>query len=203
MSKPIHACVMFGLCLVLPTYAFAGPRTQSTRPLMQIKLKYGFNRVDLDGDGNRDMVFIARRRNFNAHSFDIVSFYINEPGSNVTWHVAPFLRDRPEYSLRTSGGADCMLHDYRIYAAGKKRKKVVVLAHRDFSRSFNEMNTVRFEFYRLVKNRKGIPGEPAYYYKRFKTITAKKKYCDVNQALKSELGLEPVKRSPLLSEDLN
>jgi len=40
-----------------------------------LKLVAGENRVDFTGDGRPDRVMIAHRANYNAHGFDVVTFY--------------------------------------------------------------------------------------------------------------------------------
>jgi hypothetical protein len=45
-----------------------------------VKLEYGENRVDFDNDGVQDLVVVGHRENFNAHDYDVISFYANEPG---------------------------------------------------------------------------------------------------------------------------
>jgi hypothetical protein len=49
----------------------------SLDPYSVVKLGYGANRVDFNNDGLEDLVVLARRENFNAHGFDIASFFPN------------------------------------------------------------------------------------------------------------------------------
>lgn len=48
------------------TPSFAGMRV--------LPLRNGPNRLDLDGDGRFDEVFVGRRENFNAHDFSVYTF---------------------------------------------------------------------------------------------------------------------------------
>ncbi len=40
------------------------------------RIKNGENRIDLIGDGTPSLVFSGHRENFNAHSFEVISFYV-------------------------------------------------------------------------------------------------------------------------------
>src|SRR5262245_31600863 len=45
-----------------------------------LRLKWGPNPVDFDGDGRPDLIVKARRENFNAHSSTHYAFYRSVPG---------------------------------------------------------------------------------------------------------------------------
>ena len=50
----------------------------------------GPSEIDLDGDGRKDLVFSARRKNFNAHAYSHITFYRATGGTNPRWELIPF-----------------------------------------------------------------------------------------------------------------
>ena len=59
-----------------------------------------------------------------------------------------------------------------------------------WSESFAEDNVVAFSYYKLETNGSGLPGQPVLYFNLSDVRQAQKKYCDVNEAFHSELGLD-------------
>ncbi len=139
-----------------------------------VKLHYGLNRVDFNNDGEEDLVVIARRENFNAHGFDVVTFYSNQPRNQQgNLAIVPmFDKEKEDLTLEVSGEA------------------LLIVASRVWSKSFAENNVVAFSYYKLETNHSGLPGRPVLYFTLSDVRQAKKKYCDVNEAFHSELGLE-------------
>ncbi len=159
-----------------------------------VKLSYGANPVDINNDGINDLVFLARRENFNAHGFDVVTFYIQTPRKDKVikpWNIVPLFKENKEsLTFGVSGGADCVLNDFRFLKPKKGTQSLLIRAERDTLASFYEDNTVNFHYYAFEENSEGEPGVPLVFFKFQKTIKSKHKYCDVNQAFRSELGLE-------------
>ncbi len=60
--------------LLLTLISFPGMAESPSAKL--VKLGNGINSVDFTGDGIPDLVVMGRSDNFNAHGFDVVSFYI-------------------------------------------------------------------------------------------------------------------------------
>ena len=58
------------------------------------------------------------------------------------------------------------------------------------STSYYEDNTVIFKYFSLQANAKREAGYPFLYFSVSEVRKAKIKYCDVNEAFRSELGLE-------------
>jgi len=157
-----------------------------------VKLHYGLNRVDFNNDGEEDLVVIARRENFNAHGFDVVTFYSNQPRNQQgNLAIVPmFDKEKEDLTLEVSGGADCLLHDFRLLKPKHGNEALLIVASRVWSKSFAENNVVAFSYYKLETNHSGLPGRPVLYFTLSDVRQAKKKYCDVNEAFHSELGLE-------------
>lgn len=66
---------------------------------------------------------------------------------------------------------------------------MLVVADRDYGDSFFDIQPVHFDFYRLAKNTQEITGCPPLYFTFDHRLDASKRYCDVDKALKDELGL--------------
>jgi hypothetical protein len=181
---------IFFLSLFISAISYAGPLDA----YKVVKLNYGLNRIDFDNDGKEDLVILARRENFNAHGFDAVSFYSEQPQNGnkqlIQGIVSIFDKDKENFIIKVSGGADCVLHDFRLLKPNNGSQTLLIIADRKLSESYYEENAVAFSYYNLEHNSLGEIGYPFLYFKFFKTEQAKRKYCDVNEAFREELGLE-------------
>lgn len=157
-----------------------------------VRISFGVTKVDLTGKGNPAMTVLAHRENFNAHSFDVLSLYIGEPTGKgqPQWHIVPVQdKGKETFVVTAGGGADCLLHDFRLLAAARKSPARLVLADRELGESYANAAQVNFKFYELRKNTEGDPGTPLYYFELVRTQKAKQRYCDVGEAFAKELGL--------------
>lgn len=162
-----------------------------------VVVKNGINRVDVGGDIIEAMVILAYRDNFNAHSFERSTFLIRTRAAESDpkqWQIVPFENAESglhwKNDLEVSGGADCQLHTFRLFRVPKENSAYVLMANRAPGNSFADSETVTFSYFKLTFNVDGLPGSPTAYFKLVQTENAKKKYCDVNEAIKAELGLE-------------
>ncbi|GLQ95152.1 carbapenem self-resistance protein CarG family protein [Dyella acidisoli] len=159
-----------------------------------VPLTNGFNHVTLDG--HAATVIVADRENYNAHGFSVATIYMEGPSDrqagNVLNIVPAFPRDsgKPEIlQLTTSGGADCVLHDYRLLTSSRSQGAWLVIAERDFGQTYVDAEPVHFDVYRLQENKDGSIGRPPVYFQFDRRIEASKPYCDVDDALGKELGI--------------
>jgi len=180
------------LCLVALAILTGSDGTAQLDSYAVVKLGYGVNRVDFNNNGRADLVIVGRRGNFNAHSFDVVTFYSNDP-QNEQGHlgiVPMFDKEEEELTLEVSGGGDCLIHDFRLLKPKHGNQPMLIIAARKWSASFSEDNTVTFSYFKLERNTTGTPGRPILYFNLSDVRQAKAKYCDVNEAFRLELGLE-------------
>ena len=158
-----------------------------------VKLSYGTNQVDFNNDKKKDLVVLARRENFNAHGFDVVSFYSEQPqdGNKAkTLGIVPiFDKGNEKSTFGVSGGADCVLNDFRLLKPKRGNQTLLIIANRKMSESFFEENSVTFTYYKLEDNSSGEIGFPFSYFKLSEVRQSKANYCDVNEAFSTELGL--------------
>lgn len=189
VRRQTHAAFVLGalFCIALP--AFAGEPS----PSKVIQIKNGPNRSSLAG---KELLAVrGRRENFNAHGFDAVTLYLHGPDG--IWHVVPYMEpakkgdttERPVISA--SGGADCLLRDFRLLDAKAGRPAQLIVANREFGESYADTTTVHFDYYELTENTESDVGDPLYWFKHVKRVDAPKKYCDVNDAFDKELHLGP------------
>jgi hypothetical protein len=162
-----------------------------------VVLKNGINRVDPGGDVIEAMVLLAHRDNFNAHSFERSTVLIRTRSAEsdpTQWQIVPFENAESglhwKNDLEISGGADCQLHTFRLLRGSKENATYVLMADRAPGHSYADSETVTFSYFKLTFNVDGLPGLPTAYFKLVQTEKAQKKYCDVNAAIKVELGLE-------------
>jgi hypothetical protein len=165
----------------------AGPALAAADPQL-ILINNGINEFVL-GD-HKMMAVRSWRDNGNAHGFDVVSFY--ETGEQL--NLVPLFssgNDKEKYQLTVSGGADCVLHDFRLLKAAGKKPAQLIIADRDLSESYLEDNTVHFTYYDLVEGDRGAVGAPPLSFVATKNSVARHKFCDVNDAFDKELRLGP------------
>ncbi|MBG6081875.1 hypothetical protein [Rubrivivax gelatinosus] len=157
-----------------------------------LPLHYGANTIAWPGAPGPAIAFLARRDNFNAHGFDVLTFYVEDTKGgegDAAWHVMPFYDGLKEaLELHASGGADCLLHDFRVIAEGASGLRVVV-AERAPGPDFVTPGQVSFRFYALRHNTEQYAGWPPHYFERVETRRSQRRYCDVGEALQAELGL--------------
>lgn len=185
------------LVLLLSGSVQAASVSKSAGPQV-VLLANGPNALTLAGQGAEVMVVLAHRENFNAHSFEIASFFIRDAdtaGRKSPWNaITLFDAEDERFVLTVSGGADCVLHDFRLLSDPGAGTLTLVKADRPLGDGFAEPNDVSFSFYELRTNKTGEIGRPQYFFERTRVRKAAKKYCDVGDALQAELGLDDYRK---------
>jgi hypothetical protein len=162
-----------------------------------VKLHRGLNDPDLAFAGRKFSVAVAHRENFNAHSFDVVTVYLSSGDPSGGLDILGFWdKNHEELTLTVSGGADCLLHDFRLLKSTRGAAPMLVVADRPLLGTYADNEPVSFKFYVLRQNTDGLAGEPAYWFDRVETQTSKGAYCDVGAALARELGLGDYRTPP-------
>ncbi|WP_322044403.1 carbapenem self-resistance protein CarG family protein [Paraburkholderia sp. J67] len=192
--KPLLPARSLSLSLALAaccTLTYAAPAVQGARV---IPVNNGINTLKLQGQ--HAMAVRAWRENFNAHGFDVVTMYVQDGGAKPgAWNIVPvFDHDavKPEHlEIVASGGADCMLRDFRLVSAADGKSTSLVTATRDMGDSYADAAKVRFDYYVLTENDEGSAGHPRMYFEWKSSRTASRPYCDVNDAFRDELHLGP------------
>jgi hypothetical protein len=166
-----------------------------------VKLVYGVNAVSFGPAGTQGTVLLGWRDNFNAHGFGVGTFYLKAPQGTIppSFQNDDVLRlvtvwddvkgSKEALTVTTSGGADCVLHDFRLLISTQHKPSILVLADREMGESFIDEERVTFKTYTLTQNVEAMPGTPAFYFDLTGQRVAKRKYCDVEKAFQDELGL--------------
>jgi hypothetical protein len=171
-----------------------GLATDHPMPRKMVKFENGINHVDIVGDGTPSLIVSGHRENFNAHSFEVVSFYIKaELRDAEQWLIVPIMNTNGQdfdekLELNVGGGADCLLHDFRLLVRQGDAPPMLVVAKRDKG-DFVSREPVTFSYYTLVHNTDGNPGSVPYVFELSRVTTSKSNYCDVDEAMQKELGL--------------
>lgn len=161
-----------------------------------VKLHPGLNNLDRAFAGHPVSVIIGHRENYDAHSFEVVTFYLwDRDASKGLDIVGLWDKDKEALSLQASGGADCLLHDFRFLWPHKGHAPLLVVATRPLLTSYVDNAPVTFKFYVLKQNTSGELG-PAFWFDLAETQTSKAAYCDVGVALSRELGLGDYRTTP-------
>ena len=160
------------------------------------ELAYGITRLAHfagDADG---LVVMSRRENGNGHGFDVVSFYVETAAGgpdDAPLSILPlFKNDEEKFEVTVGGGADCLLHDFRLTHATDGT--YLVVATREFGETYVDERPVTFDRYELEHNATGEVGRPPYYFEWKEASTSKQRYCDVGDAFKKDLGLDAYRR---------
>lgn len=179
----------------------AGDSLPRPAPRDMVPLAHGPNWVDLDDDGQKDLVVKARYSapNPSPHSFSVYSFNIFTDENigignrDIHWYVVSFPDLAPpvgRLELTTRQGMDCMVRDIRLLVHrehGKPFSAVVVQAERKVAGSYGAPETVTFTTYRLEKGSPESPNEFAFV--EALREESKSSYCSVTEAFLKELGL--------------
>jgi hypothetical protein len=191
--SPFLRAVLSGVLLAL-SVAGVSARAGDLVGYKVLPINNGLNSLRLQG--HELLGFRAWRENFNAHGFDLVTLYMRNKvdGKLGAWNLVPIFSrqkgdEKEQFELTVSGGADCVLQDFRLLAATDNRPAQLIVARRDLGESYADAATVHFDYYMLAENADGDPGWPSFYFKAEKTTSAKAPYCDVNEAFDKELQL--------------
>ena len=99
-------------------------------------------------------------------------------------------------TVTISGGADCVMHDFRLLISTQHKPSLLVLADREMGETFVDEEHVTFKTYTLTQNIETVPGPPTFYFGLTDQRVAKRKYCDVEKAFQDELGLGDYRNRP-------
>jgi len=177
----------------------------SKNNLEVIKLKNGFNEVHFDGLDQKTLVVIAHRENYNAHSYDVATLFVDYKPTDqyepAGLQIIPVIEknETNTFHLSASGGADCVLHDYRFVKNTKTGETWLIVGDRNLGESYADTEAVTFTFYKLALHKDQEPGFPPLSFEYWKIQMAKEKYCDIEKAFQKELGLEEYRTD--ISED--
>ena len=80
-----------------------------------VRLHGGLNNLSIAFAKRPISVVIGHRENFNAHSFDVVTIYLSNGKPSEGLDVVGIWDNGKEAMTEfVSGGADCLLHDFRL-----------------------------------------------------------------------------------------
>ncbi len=179
------------ILMLLTTLAFA-PSADAADTV--IKVPYGITRMPLLPNGLMGAVALAWRDNYNAHGFAVLTIYAEKVTTEDQPYplllVPTFDGGKERLEITAGGGADCRLHDFRL-VRGDGGDVQLITAERDLVKSFADDEKVTFKYFDFKQNTEHEPGNPQYYFASTKSVPAKQKYCDVNEAFQAELGLGP------------
>jgi hypothetical protein len=174
----------------------------SYRDAQVIPLHNGFNTITLGG--HPATLVLTWRENYNAHGFAVATMYargLGQSDEHATWQVVPVFQ-RPDATpieldaLTASGGADCLLHSFRLFTLPHDARTWLAIARRGMGQSYIDRMPVHFDIYRTVQNDDGDVGSPPLSFVYDHSQSSRQPYCDVDQAFEHELGLKPIVLSP-------
>jgi hypothetical protein len=127
----------------------------------------------------------------------VVTVYLSNGDPSKGLDVVGFWdKDQEALTVDVLGGADCLLHDFRLLTSERGSPPVLVAADRPLLTSYVDNAPVSFKLYALKRKTDGLPGGPAYWFDLVETQTSRAAYCDVGVALSRELGLGDYRTSP-------
>ena len=114
----------------------------------------------------------------------------SEDGDAKQWDIVPLMdKNKEKFEITIGGGADCVLHDFRLIAGSGKVPAVLILADRDMGESYADSEKVTFTYFRLMTRKDSIAGFPPYSFERARVKISNVHYCDVTEAFQKELGI--------------
>lgn len=154
-----------------------------------VKVSAGTNDIGVLEGESRLVLTLARRENFNAHSFDVAMFSAKVPSSAgvLISHVPLFDGETEAPVLETREGADCVLKDFRLVSELQNYRLIV--GERDFGSNFADSQIVRYTIYELTRNLEEEIGRPLHYFERVGTRVSSQKHCDVEEAFQDDWKL--------------
>jgi hypothetical protein len=188
------------MLFILPKHGFSDEKEKIKALKQNITwstvISNGLNYLDLDGDGEKDIIVKGYRNNISAHTFSVISFYSsrkmdNQKKSNIKrldiisiGHVP----DKEEYQLFTHEGADCILRDFRLVKIENNKKVYLIKAERRLSgeKTYADKDIIKFAIYELQYDDEE---DRFFFFNKINEFGSTRKYCDVNVAFKQELGI--------------
>jgi hypothetical protein len=181
---------------ILPKHGFSNEK-EKIKDLKQnitwsTDISNGINYLDLDGDGEKDVIVKGYRNNISAHTFSAISFYLSRKIDNQKKFrrldiISIESPDKEEYQLFTHEGADCILRDFRLVKIKSSKKIYLIKAERSLSgeKTYADKDTIKFTIYELQYD----DTDDRFLFNKINELKSTKKYCDVNIAFKQELGM--------------
>jgi hypothetical protein len=150
----------------------------------------GITNIDVDGDGQKDLIVKGYVDNISPHSVDIYTFYILKYDSinnkNIYNLVKINFTKEEQYYVGTSRGADCDLLDIRIGKFDLNFKSLqLIIGERESGVTYVDQMPVTFTYFHLNYDE----DFNQYIYEPYKKVVSKNKYCNVQEAFEKELGL--------------
>lgn len=138
----------------------------------------GINYVDLNNDGEKDLIVRGHYHNISAHDYDVFSFYINHKIFDNTYQIVKTTSN--EFNIKNQNGADCQLKTIKVISINNKNK--ILIALREIGKSYADDEIVKFTIFNIgfdeITSTFSLQEE--------KTFQTSKKYCDVNEAIENE-----------------
>lgn len=193
--------LFFALIVIMAICGGAQGKQLSLPQNQLIQIPSGITSTDLTGDGVPDTILKIWRENFNAHSYFITQFIKGTIDPKTLTGSEKIKKDSEgglsgseapeaigveknsgafEHELISSGGADCVMHDYRVFI--KNKKIFLVTGDIGLNEHFCSEDFVDFQIYKMAMNSEGVPGDTLFYFKPLKDFKSESKFSDVAAA---------------------
>lgn len=182
---------------------------EAVRPLA---LPFGPTALDLNQDGQNDLVMRSWRESHNGDGYAILSFHVNSgpdaeiftdardaerdpappPRSGDLWETVMIETDRPgvfDDAIREAESGHCALRKAALFQprlAGPDDDSVLLLVaeKRGYDSVFDRLS-VSLTFHALAVDEIGVPGAPRYRFQRVHRLDTRERYCDAGVALEA------------------
>lgn len=140
----MNKILKLGLGLLFSSLSFASISAD-------IKLEYGVNLIDFNGDGIPDVVVKSRRSLNNSLSVDMVTVYIK--GSDQKVYIIPsiYANALSLYNNKIKD-TEITISDFKFI---EKKDHVVLLSAEKVGNNLQEPTPIRFSSYTISENKKG------------------------------------------------
>ena len=179
-----------------PSAPFAGFKILPLAP--------GANNIDLNADGQPDLVFLAWQDNGTAPGYDVITFFLSDTAVSGRWLLLPLvdrqLGDSRAY-FHSVYGPSCAEGDYlrmqpktadllvlRRDSSGGGPIQLLVGRHK-YAHNPDGIGPVIFTVYQYTVDTAVRHGQSPYYFRAVRTIQGRQSYCDIRDAFAEEFGL--------------
>src|SRR5262245_11255708 len=129
-TRTVEGAMSHMLRLMAALLIVQGAWANSALLKTSVKISNGLTRIDFTGDGREDLVLLSNQSNFNAHGVQIVTFYTYDQDVLLAIPVELAAVGNRTREILVSGGADCILHDFRLFAGQEPNTATLILADR-------------------------------------------------------------------------
>jgi hypothetical protein len=172
--------IFLGFVILIAAAEAAHAEEPTPKRTSVISPEYGLTLLDLNADGEQDIILRTRWENGNAHSFDRYTLAIvqtSTAGQHIT-HEVP-LAESSQSRIQTNEGAECLRTGYVFRLNNERRLEVVEYRLTEGVQTYCEATLMTTTLYRL-EHTEGEVGLPPFYLRQIEQKRSSERFTDVS-----------------------